>query len=309
MREANGNQGEGGKVRNSLLTSRHQKRTPTSPGAILFEEFRWLKPALNALGIGFSISRVKARDHRNHQRKPAYFACRYDARTLARVNVIAFCYPLIADWEAMEADADRYQQRVRAAMREEMIHAIQVLTVRRRYESSCELSERFPNAETYYQHLLGRTIMELAEHQVGERAILTAAKLYYEDWAINSLEKVKDADRQYHGRDGYLGCELIRQVTQIRFGELMSEEAKGSAWDENRVFSVGEYGTAENLMMAMAATLRQSVPQLIDLSPTLTEALYEIETTIETIGEIAGTMLIRFQGCARSMFPDRLAGA
>jgi hypothetical protein len=46
-------------------------------------------------------------------------------------------------------------------------------------------------------------------------------------------------------------------------------------------------------MMAMAATLRQAVPQLFDLSPTLTEALTEIEATIQTIGGIAGVKLAR----------------
>ena len=66
----------------------------------------------------------------------------------------------------------------------------------------------------------------------------------------------------------------------------MSEEAKGRAWDRHRTFSVGEYETTENLMLCMAATLRRAVPELIDLSPTLTEALSEIEATIQTIGEI-----------------------
>jgi hypothetical protein len=58
-------------------------------------------------------------------------------------------------------------------------------------------------------------------------------------------------------------------------------------------------GTTENLMMAMAATLKQAVPQLIDLSPTSTEALAEIEATIQTIGGIAGAILVRSCGCAR----------
>jgi hypothetical protein len=51
----------------------------------------------------------------------------------------------------------------------------------------------------------------------------------------------------------------------------------------------------------MAATLKQAVPQLIDLSPTLTEALAEIEATIQTIGGIAGAILVRSRGCARSI--------
>ena len=167
----------------------------------------------------------------------------------------------------------------------------------KRYERSSALSSRFGDAETYYDHLLGRIISELARNRVGEKAILTAAKLYYEDWTINSIEKLKQADQKYHGRDGYLVCELIRQVTQIRLGELMSEEAKGTAWDKHRIFFVGEYGTTENLMKAMAATLRQAVPQLIDLSPTLTEALTEVEATIQTIGGLTGAMLVR-SGCA-----------
>jgi hypothetical protein len=293
-----GYQGAGRETLDPLFVSRPAKRAVCSATHILFEEFRRLKPSLDALNIGFSVSRAKGSSKRSRQRKPPYFACCYDVGSLAHVNVIAFYYPLIGDWELMEADSDRYRQRVQSAVREEMIHAIQVLTVKKRYQKSSELSSRFPDAETYYDHLLGRIIAELARYNVGEKAILTAAKLYYEDWTINSIEKLKQADRKYHGRDGYLVCELIRQVTQIRFGELMSEEAKGKAWDKHRIFFVGEYGTTENLMIAMAATLRQAVPQLIDLSPTLTEALTEIEATIQTIGGITGAMLVRSRGCA-----------
>jgi len=276
-----------------LLGSRAAKRATSSPTHILFEEFRHLKPSLDALNIGFSVSRAKGSSRRGRTRKPPYFACCYDVGSLAHVNVVAFYYPLIADWELMEADPDRYRQRIQSAVREEMIHAVQVLTVKKRYERSSALSNRFGDAETYYDHLLGRIISELARNKVGEKAILTAAKLYYEDWTINCIEKLRQADRKYHGREGYLVCELIRQVTQIRLGELMSEEAKGKAWDKHRIFFVGEYGTTENLMKAMAATLRQAVPQLIDLSPTLTEALTEVEATIQTIGGITGAMLAR----------------
>jgi hypothetical protein len=269
------------------------ERVTCSATQILFEEFRRLKPALNALDIGFSVSRVKARSRRGGTRKPPYFACCYDLGSLAHVNVVAFYYPLMADWELMEADPDRYRRRIQSAVREEMIHAVQILTVKKRYERSSALSSRFEDAEAYYEHLLGRIISELTRNKVGEKAILTAAKLYYEDWTINSIEKLKQADQKYHGRDGYLVCELIRQVTQIRLGELMSEEAKGKAWDKHRIFFVGEYGTTENLMKAMAATLRQAVPQLIDLSPTLTEALTEVEATIQMIGGFTGAMLVR----------------
>jgi hypothetical protein len=52
------------------------------------------------------------------------------------------------------------------------------------------------------------------------------------------MEELRQTDRKYHGREGYLVIELIRQIAQIRFGELMSEEANGRAWDRHRTFSV-----------------------------------------------------------------------
>jgi hypothetical protein len=56
------------------------------------------------------------------------------------------------------------------------------------------------------------------------------------------MQKLKETDKKLHGRDGYLVSELIRQLVQIRFGELTSEEAKGKIWDQKRLF------TTENLV-------------------------------------------------------------
>jgi len=276
-----------------LVSAPTKKRLQDRPGIILFEEFRRLKPALDTLGIGFSVCRARPGTQGGKQRKPPYFACCYNLGNLGNVNVVAFYYPLMADWPLMDADENRYRRRIQSALREEMIHAIQVLTVKKRFERSSQLRSRFKDAESYYHDILGRIVAELARSKVGEKAVLTAAKLYYEDWTISSLEKLRQIDRKYHGRDGYLVTELIRQVTQIRFGDLMSEEAKGKAWDKHRIFFVGEYGTTENLMLSMAATLRRAVPQLINLSPTLTEALSEIEATIQTIGGITGALLTK----------------
>jgi hypothetical protein len=39
-----------------------------------------------------------------------------------------------------------------------MIHAVQVITVKKRYEQSPDLRNRFKDAETYYEYLLGRII-------------------------------------------------------------------------------------------------------------------------------------------------------
>ena len=253
------------------------------PREILFEEIRRSKPCFDALGIGFSVSRIKVRFRNGRQRRLPYFACCYNVENLGQVNIVAFYYPLIADWALLEGDISTYRRRIRSAIREEMIHAVQVTTVKKRYDQSPNLVARFENAEDYYESLLGRIIDELTRSEGGQRLVLTAAKLYYEDWTISSMEKLRRADNKYHGRDGYLVSELIRQLVQIRFGEPTSEEAKGGAWDKNRIFYVGNFGTTENLLRAMAAALRQTVPELAHMSPTLIEALTEIEETIQAI--------------------------
>ena len=102
------------------------------------------------------------------------------------------------------------------------------------------------------------------------------------------MQKLRETDKRLHGRDGYLVSELIRQLVQIRFGELTSEEAKGKSWDKERLFNTAKYGTTENLLRSMAGTLREAVPKLIQLSPTLAEALAEIERTIQKISQIQG---------------------
>jgi len=101
------------------------------------------------------------------------------------------------------------------------------------------------------------------------------------------MQKLRETDKKLHGQDGYLVSELIRQLVQIRFGELTSEEAKGKTWDKKRLFNTAKFGTTENLLRFMAGTLRQGVSKLISLSPTLTEALLEIEGTIQKIHQIS----------------------
>jgi hypothetical protein len=260
----------------------------SDPKKILFDEIRRSRPSIAALGVGFSVSRQKDRMKDGRLRKPPYFACCYNRGNLGNLNIVAFFNPLIADWDLMGKKSQEYRQRIRSAIREEMIHSVQVITVRRRYERSAELLKRFSDAEAYYENLLGKIIEELATSKEGQELVLTAAKLYYEDWSITSMEKLREMDKKRHGRDGYLVSELIRQLVQIRIGELTSEEAKGSAWDRYRIFNVGRFGTTENLLKAMAEILRQAVPKLMHLSPTLAEALEEIESTIQKI-QLPGT--------------------
>jgi hypothetical protein len=259
-----------------------------APKSILSSEIARAKPSLRALRIGFSISYAKKRIRAGKPKKPPYFACCYNVGDLGDVNVVAFYHPLIGDWDLMEKDAWGYRMRIRSAIREEMIHSIQVITVKSRYEKSIELTQQFKTAERYYEHLLGKIIEELATTSDGQELVCTAAQLYYEDWSITSMQKLRETDKRLHGRDGYLVSELIRQLVQIRFGELTSEEAKGKAWDKKRLFNTAKYGTTENLLRFMAGTLREAVPKLIQLSPTLAEALIEIERTIQKISQIQG---------------------
>ncbi len=272
------------------LTTLHQAFATVEfpPKKILSSEIIRAKPSLKALAIGFSVSQAKMRIRRGKPKKPPYFACCYNVGDLGDVNIVAFYHPLVADWDLMERDAEAYRMRIRSAIREEMIHSTQVITVKRRYEESIELMRQFKTAESYYQHLLGKIIEELATSKEGQEVVCTAAQLYYEDWSITSMQKLREIDKRLHGRDGYLVSELIRQVVQIRFGELTSEEAKGKAWDRQRLFNTSKFGTTENLLRFMAGTLRQAVPKLISLSPTLAEALLEIERTIQKIQQIRG---------------------
>jgi hypothetical protein len=257
-----------------------------APKKILSSEIIRAKPSLKALGIGFSVSHAKMRIRAGKPKKPPYFACCYNVGDLGDVNIVAFYHPLVADWDLMERDAEAYRMRVRSAIREEMIHSIQVITVKSRYDQSIELTGQFKTAERYYEHLLGKIIEELATSKEGQEVVCTAAQLYYEDWSITSMQKLREIDKRLHGRDGYLVSELIRQVVQIRFGELTSEEAKGKAWDRKRLFNISKFGTTENLLRFMAGILREAVPKLIMLSPTLAEALVEIERTIQKIQQI-----------------------
>jgi hypothetical protein len=260
-----------------------------TPKKILSSEIARAKPSFMALEIGFSVSHAKKRIRAGKAKKLPYFACRYNVGNLGNVNIVAFHHPLIADWDLMEKDAEAYRMRIRSAIREEMIHAIQVISVKSRYERSSDLGRQFKTAQSYYQHLLGKIFDELAACEECLKVVCTAAQLYYEDWSITSLEKLRKVDQKLHGRDGYQVSELIRQLAQIRFGELTSEEAKGKAWDQKRLFHTGKFGTTENLLRFMAGTLRQGVPKLISLSPTLAEALSEIERTIQEIHQIDGS--------------------
>jgi hypothetical protein len=259
-----------------------------APKNILTSEIARARPSLRALRIGFSVSYAKKRIRAGKPKKPPYFACCYNVGNLGDVNVVAFYHPLIDDWDLMEKDAEGYRMRIRSGIREEMIHSIQVITVKSRYEKSIELTQQFKTAERYYEHLLGKIIEELATTRDGQELVCTAAQLYYEDWSITSMQKLKETDKRLHGRDGYLVSELIRQLVQIRFGELTSEEARGKSWDKKRLFNTAKFGTTENLLRFMAGTLREAVPKLIRLSPTLAEALIEIERTIQKISQIQG---------------------
>jgi hypothetical protein len=169
---------------------------------------------------------------------------------------------------------------------EEMIHSTQVITVKSRYDRSIDLTRQFKTAERYYEHLLGKIIEELITSREGQEVVCTVAQLYYEDWSITSMQKLRETDKNLHGRDGYLVSELIRKLVQIRFGELTSEEAKAKPGIRN------DFSTQRNLVQPRISCgswpehCARGVSKLINLSPMLTEALLEIEGTIQKIRQI-----------------------
>src|ERR1700749_3875335 len=155
-----------------------------APKRILSSEINRAKPSLRALGIGFSVSQAKTRIRGGKPKKPPYFACCYNVGNLGDVNIVAFYHPLIADWELMERDADAYRMRIRSAIREEMIHSIQVMTVKNRDDGSLDCATGFRNAESYSGHWRGKIIEELATSREGQELVCPAAQLYYEDWSL-----------------------------------------------------------------------------------------------------------------------------
>ncbi len=157
-----------------------------APKKILSSEITRAKPSLGALGIGFSVSYAKKRMRAGKPKKPPYFACCYNVGNLGDVNIVAFYHPLIADWDLMEKDAEGYRMRIRSAIREEMIHSIQVITVKSRYDRSIDLTRQFKTAESYYEHLLGKIIEELA---TTERARKSSAQ------PLNSIMRIGASPR------------------------------------------------------------------------------------------------------------------
>src|SRR5260370_30882740 len=90
------------------------RNTESEPKDILFDEIRRSKPSLDALGIGFSVSRLTVRMRGGRPKKPPYFACCYNVGNLGYVNMVAVFYPLVADWDLMETEDDEYQHSVRS---------------------------------------------------------------------------------------------------------------------------------------------------------------------------------------------------
>ena len=179
----------------------HGEITPTG---ILSEEFARARSSLLTLGIGFSVSYADLQRKGDKSKKPPYLSCCYNAGDLGNVNITAYYHPLLGDWKLMGKDAQRYQQRIRSAIREEMIHALQIITVKKKYDGCLWRKRCYQTAEIFYEHFLGAIVDELATTMEGKQAVLVAAQLYYEDWSITSMERLKETDRRLHGRDGYL---------------------------------------------------------------------------------------------------------
>jgi len=131
------------------------------PGTILYEEISRVMSSLDTLGIQFSVSYITNRLRDGKPRKPPYLSCRYNVGDLEGVNIVAFYHLLISDWELMERRATWYRVRIRSVIRKEVIHAIQLKTVKARYDQSIEIQNNHLTAEAYYESLLDKIVQEL----------------------------------------------------------------------------------------------------------------------------------------------------
>ena len=77
-------------------------------------------------------------------------------------------------------------------VREEMIHAVQVIAARNRFDHTPELPDRFADTEAYYESLLGRIIDELAVTKKATRSNYRG-EVHYEDWTINNMEDLRES--------------------------------------------------------------------------------------------------------------------
>ena len=104
--------------------------------------------------------------------------------------------------------------------------------------------------------------------------MIAAGKLYYANPNITTVEQLRANDLQEHKRVGYITVELIRQILQIRLGEVTSEEGRRKTWDKANLFAV------EASLEELANTIREHAPNPSKVSNLLASIIATVEELI-----------------------------
>jgi hypothetical protein len=220
---------------------------------------------------------------RDDSRKPnnPYLATTYNADDLECIGVTAYEKELLKDKDHL--NPQEFKQRVRSGLKEEVIHALQILSTKERFKKlpqSTQEKEKTPG--DFYRKVQKELFEELSSTKEGRNLLIASGKLYYANPKISSIEDLKNADITHHKREGYITVELTRQIIQIRLGEVTSEESLKKAWDKAKSFG---YGAHKKQLEALAQTIRKHASEPSKISPLMGEIVKDIENLTKIINE------------------------
>lgn len=199
-----------------------------------------------------------------------YLSTFYNAGSLEDINVIAYTPELHTD--SQHLTEEEYKIRLITGFKEEIIHCIQLVSAKLRFSRlNANQKAMWGTACAYYNRLQQELFNELAATEHGSKLLIAAGKLYYANPLINTIEQLRANDISEHSRVGYITVELIRQIVQIRLGEVTSEEGRKKTWDKNNLFAVG--ASLEEL----AATIKEYAPNPSKVSNLLAEIIGTVE--------------------------------
>lgn len=241
---------------------------------ILTTEFREARHTL----LQFGIECKKVTSPAIHGETRPYFATLFNSRDLDGIEVL--CYETEVLEDRKDLKPTDFKTRVRAGFREEIIHALQILSTKERFNRLAnpeKTQER--SAGDYYKKIQRDLFNELASTPEGQSLLVDSGRLYYADPTIQTVEDLREYDITYHRREGYITVELTRQLVEIRLGVQTSEENRGKSWDKGDRFKEHAFS-----LESLAQTIKTHAPNPRALSPLMGEVIEEIETLQNALG-------------------------
>jgi hypothetical protein len=78
----------------------------------------------------------------------------------------------------------------------------------------------------------------------------------------------------------YTTVELMRQIIQVRLGEITSEEARGAAWDQHGYWRMDEH---KSQISEMYHILKTAAPSPEHISPLLAEIVHDTHSLLASL--------------------------